>query len=78
MMAPYARLSTSVTPNWSVNPTDAMARTEAVTSPNPSEDRKIVIGAPPPRLSPGRPGSPGGHGSLGGGAMYRRSSGPWS
>src|SRR5580704_1067781 len=47
MMAPYARLSTSVTPNCNVKPTDAMARTAAVTRPNPSEARKTVTSGPP-------------------------------
>src|SRR6266700_832164 len=42
MMAPYARLSTSVTPNCSVKPTDAIASTAAVTRPNPSEAMKTV------------------------------------
>src|SRR6266567_917346 len=41
--APYARLSTSVTPNCSVKPIAATASTEAVTSPKPSEARKMVI-----------------------------------
>src|SRR6202035_8759 len=51
----------------------AIARTEAVTSPNPREDRKIVTcGLPPGRPgSPARPGFPGGYGKPG-----RR--GPWS
>src|SRR5258708_12678254 len=47
MMAPYARLSTSVTPNCKVKPTDAIASTAAVTRPNPSEARKTVTSGPP-------------------------------
>ena len=39
-------MSTSVTPNWSVKPTEAMASTEAVTSPNPSEARNSDTAAP--------------------------------
>ena len=46
MIAPYARLSTSVTPNCSVKPTAAMARTDAVTSPNPTEARKSATTPP--------------------------------
>src|ERR1022692_3945116 len=65
--APYARLSTSVTPNCRVKPTEAMARTEAVTSPNPREERKIVTAGPPPvrPRPPARPGFPGGNGKPG-------------
>jgi hypothetical protein len=47
MMAPYARLSTSVTPNCSVKPTAAIASTAAVTRPSPREARKRVTGGPP-------------------------------
>src|SRR5215470_16507904 len=46
MMAPYARLSTSVTPNCRVKPTDAIASTAAVTRPNPMDARKTVTGGP--------------------------------
>src|SRR5215469_13175923 len=42
MMAPYARLSTSVTPNCRVKPTAAIASTAAVTRPNPMDARKTV------------------------------------
>src|SRR5450759_1990040 len=44
-----------------------MARTEAVTSPNPREERKIVTAGPPPVWPglPARPGSPGGNGKPG-------------
>src|SRR5450755_2195649 len=52
--APYARLSTSVTPNCSVKPTEAMARTEAVTSPNPTEARKSDTSGSPPATQPRR------------------------
>src|SRR5579862_4646011 len=47
MTAPYARFSTSVTPNCSVKPIAEIASTEAVTSPKPSEARKMVTTAPP-------------------------------
>ena len=47
-----------MTPNWSVKPTAAIASTEAVTSPNPTEARKSAT-SPPPR-GPARR-SPGAH-----------------
>src|ERR1035441_2584802 len=40
-------------PNWSVNPTAASARIDAVTSPNPIELRKSSISPPSPRSVPG-------------------------
>src|SRR5262249_57977906 len=42
-----ARLSTSVTPNWRVKPTAAIASTDAVTRPNPMEARNTLTAAPP-------------------------------
>src|SRR5215831_11237378 len=63
MTALKARLSTSVTPNWRVKPTAAIASTDAVTRPNPSEARKSVTeatssGPAPGRDVPARPGVP--------------------
>src|SRR5580693_2287960 len=46
MTAPKARLSTSVTPNWRVKPTAAIASTAAVTSPKPTEAMNRLIAAP--------------------------------
>src|SRR5690348_17133282 len=46
MTALKARLSTSVTPNWSVKPTAAIASTDAVTRPNPIEARNTLTAAP--------------------------------
>ena len=54
MTAPYARFSTSVTPNCSVKPIAAIASTEAVTSPKPSEARKMVIGGSAPYAASAR------------------------
>ena len=45
MIAPYARLSTSVTPNCSVKPTAAIARTDAVTSPKPTRQKRVPLPA---------------------------------
>src|SRR5215470_745626 len=47
MTALKARLSTSVTPNWRVKPTAAMASTDAVTRPKPTEARNSVTVRPP-------------------------------
>src|SRR6516165_1548217 len=47
MTALKARLSTSVTPNWRVKPTAAIASTDAVTRPNPIEARNTLTAAPP-------------------------------
>src|SRR5215469_11583990 len=47
MTALKARLSTSVTPNWRVKPTAAMASTDAVTRPKPMEARNSVTVRPP-------------------------------
>ncbi len=48
MIAPKARLSTSVTPNWRVKPTEAIASTDAVTRPNPMEARNRLTVRPLP------------------------------
>src|SRR5215831_13704656 len=42
MMSPYARLRMLVTPNWSVNPTPATARMDAVTMPNPIAGTSVL------------------------------------
>src|SRR5215472_4100101 len=63
MTALKARLSTSVTPNWSVKPTAAIASTDAVTRPKPAEARSRVMITPPgngavPARVPATPGWP--------------------
>src|SRR5215470_4514659 len=49
MTAPKARLSTLVTLNWRVKPTEAIASTAAVTRPNPMEATNRLTAAPPER-----------------------------
>src|SRR5260370_9640703 len=63
MTAANARLSTSVTANCSVNPTDAIASTAAVMSPNPIDAAKMLMAGYTPsgpsgrrRTLPERPG----------------------
>src|SRR5215472_2202759 len=61
MIAPNARFSTSVTPNWRVKPTAAIASTDEVTRPNPMEARKRLTRPPPPdgcQPVPAPPASP--------------------
>src|SRR5438067_1886751 len=57
MIAANARLSTSVTANWRVKPTAAMASTADVIRPNPTEARKRLTARSPPGAARG--GSPG-------------------
>src|SRR5215472_5068802 len=56
MTAPKARLSTLVTPNWRVKPTEAIASTAAVTRPKPMEaiNRLTVTPLPGGRGVPAR------------------------
>src|SRR5215472_8956538 len=54
MISPYARLRMLVTPNWSVNPTPATARMDAVTMPNPIAGTRVLnIASPAPRAGRG-------------------------
>src|SRR5215469_14188983 len=62
MTAPKARLSTLVTLNWRVKPTEAIASTAAVTRPKPMEaiNRLTVTPLPEGRGVPARvPATPG-------------------
>src|SRR5258708_1089781 len=66
MIAPKARLSTSVTPNWRGKPTEAIASTDAVTRPNPMEARNRLTVLPLPGGEMGGPerGGRGGGGDV--------------
>src|SRR6516162_10367323 len=75
MTAPKARLSTLVTLNWRVKPTEAIASTAAVTRPKPTEATNRLNGWPVPggRGYPARPGGGGSPGRAGVGGRIRSS-----